>query len=307
MGRWGNRVILALLAGALTVGLQAVSATAEDTDPPGGWGSGSTKDGAEVFLTKAELADFTRSFVSPPKDGPWFDFASASVCGGHPDKANSDNLCRRAVVMCLNNTEDQGLGPAVALFRRQVQRAGMPVSGPAGEWAQVGITCLPQLAPGNNSGLTMAMIRDAFHDTDFAVPTVNIQPEGDVTLVNLPTYFEVKFPEAGFGPEEIDTPDPSRLLGYRIEVRPVLRSVTFHLGETTIGPTESLGGPHPTGDVRATYSRPGQHQVRADITYTGQFRVGGGEWFDIPGQVDLQGTPVTLTVREARARLYSTP
>ncbi len=40
----------------------------------------------------------------------------------------------------------------------------------------------------------MAMIRDAFHDTDFAVPTVNIQPEGDVTLVNLPTFFEVQFP-----------------------------------------------------------------------------------------------------------------
>jgi len=29
----------------------------------------------------------------------------------------------------------------------------------------------------------------------------------------------------------------------------------------------------------------------------------GGRWFDIPGEVALQGTPVTLTVREARARL----
>ena len=151
----------------------------------------------------------------------------------------------------------------------------------------------------------MAMIREAFHDTDFSVPTVNIQPEGDVTLVNLPTYFEVKFPESGFGPEEVDTPDPARLLGYRIEVRPLLKSVTYHLGEQTIGPTTSLGGPHPTGDIRATYTRPGIHEVRADIVYTGQFRVGGSEWFDIPGEVDLEGTPVTLTVREARARLYT--
>ncbi len=108
----------------------------------------------------------------------------------------------------------------------------------------------------------MAMIRDAFHDTDFAVPTVNIQPEGDVTLVNLPTFFEVKFPEAGFGPDEVDTPDPARLLGYRIEVRPVLKSITYHLGTTTIGPTTSLGGPHPNGDIRATYARPGTHQVQ---------------------------------------------
>ena len=153
----------------------------------------------------------------------------------------------------------------------------------------------------------MAMIREAFHDTDFSVPTVNIQPEGDVTLVNLPTYFEVKFPNAGFGPEEIDTPDPARLLGYRIEVRPVLKSVTYQLGAQSIGPTTSLGGPHPTGDITVTYARPGEQQVRVDIVYTGQFRVGGSQWFDIPGEVDLRGAPVTLTVREAKSRLYSTP
>ena len=151
----------------------------------------------------------------------------------------------------------------------------------------------------------MAMIQTAFHDTDFTVPTVNIQPEGDVTLVNLPTFFEVRFPMAGFGPDEVDTPDPARLLGYHIEVRPRLKSVTYHLGTTTVGPTTSLGGPHPTGDIRATYTQPGTHRVRADIVYTGQFRVGGGQWFDIPGQVDLEGTPVTLTVREARSRLYT--
>ena len=45
--------------------------------------------------------------------------------------------------------------------------------------------------------------------------------------------------------------------------------------------------------------------MRVDIVYTGQFRVGGSGWIDIPGEVDLQGTPVTLTVREARSRLYS--
>lgn len=151
----------------------------------------------------------------------------------------------------------------------------------------------------------MALVQRAFRDTDFAVPTVNIQPEGDVTLVNLPTFFEVKFPDDGFGPDEVDTPDPARLLGYRVEVRPVLKSVTYHLGETTVGPTTSLGGPHPTGDVRVTYTRPGEHQVRADIVYTGQFRVGGSGWIDIPGEVDLQGAPVTLTVREAKARLYT--
>ena len=121
-----------------------------------------------------------------------------------------------------------GDGPAVAIFRREVNQDGAPVAGSAGEWESVGFTCFPGLVPGNRA-LTMAMIREAFHDTDFSVPTLNIQPEGDVTLVNLPTYFQVVFPEDGFGPEEVDTPDPGRLLGYRIEVRPLLKSVTYQL------------------------------------------------------------------------------
>ncbi len=68
---------------------------------------------------------------------------------------------------------------------------------------------MPSMVPGVGPQLTLAMIREAFHDTDFSVPTLNIQPEGDVTLVNLPTYFQVVFPEDGFGPEEVDTPTPA--------------------------------------------------------------------------------------------------
>ena len=191
----------------------------------------------------------------------------------------------------------------MAIFRIEVDESGEPFDD--AEWVQVGLTCLPELVPGGSAALTMAMIREAFHDTDFSVPTVNIQPEGDVTLVNLPTYFEVVFPEAGFGPDEVDSPDPARLLGHRIEVRPRLESVTYHLGEQTIGPTTDLGGPYPDGRVVTTYTQPGDVQVRVDIVYTGQFRVEGSDWFDIPGEVDLAGEAVTLEVREATARLYS--
>jgi hypothetical protein len=299
VGRWWNRLVLAALLSSGAI------ASSHAEGPGDGWGGGTTEDGAAVFLSQDDLATFAKQYLSPSKDGPWYDFASVSVCGGHPERPGSDNLCLRAVVLCQGNDPSQGLGPAVAVFRRQLDRAGKPSPGPAGRWEQAGITCFPDLVPGAGRGLTMAMIRDAFHDTDFSVPTVNIQPENDVTLVNLPTFFELRFPEAGFGPDEVDTPDPARLLGYRIEVRPRLKSVTYHLGTTTIGPTTSLGGPHPTGDIRATYTQPGKHQVRADIVYTGQFRVSGSQWFDIPGDVNLRGTPVTLTVREATARLYT--
>ena len=212
-------------------------------------------------------------------------------------------MCLRAVVMCQSGVS--GIGPAVAIFRRELSRERAPLPGPRGQWASVGNTCFPELVPGAQNALTMEMIREAFHDTDFTVPTVNIQPEGDLTLVNLPTFFEAEFPESGFGPGEVDAVDPARMLGHRVDVRPVLKSITYHLGDQVVGPTTSMGGPYPKGDVRATYARPGIQEVRADIVYTGQFRVGGSDWFDIPGEVDLTGTPVTLTVSEAKSRLVT--
>ena len=264
----------------------------------------SSSTGSVVNLVGSDsLRDWSEQALFQADTGPWFEYDSVSVCGGHPDRPGSDSMCLRAVVMCQSGVN--GDGPAVAIFRRELERNRQPMPGAAGRWASVGFTCFPALVPGARNTLTMAMIREAFHDTDFTVPTVNIQPEGDLTLVNLPTFFEAKFPESGFGPGEIDEVDPARMLGHRVEVRPVLKSITYHLGDQTLGPTTSLGGPYPNGDVRATYARPGTHEVRADIVYTGQFRVGGSDWFDIPGEVDLTGTAVTLTVAEAKSRLVT--
>ena len=264
----------------------------------------SSSTGSVVNLVGSDsLRDWSEQALFQADTGPWFEYDSVSVCGGHPDRPGSDSMCLRAVVMCQSGVN--GDGPAVAIFRRELERNRQPMPGAAGRWTSVGFTCFPALVPGARNTLTMAMIREAFHNTDFTVPTVNIQPEGDLTLVNLPTFFEAKFPESGFGPGEIDAVDPARMLGHRVEVRPVLKSITYHLGGQTVGPTTSMGGPYPNGDVRATYSSAGSHEVRADIVYTGQFRVGGSEWFDIPGEVDLTGTPVTLTVAEAKSRLVT--
>ena len=252
----------------------------------------SSSTGSVVNLVGSDsLRDWSEQALLQADSGPWFEYDSVSVCGGHPDRPGSDSMCLRAVVMCQSGVN--GDGPAVAIFRRELERNRQPMPGAAGRWASVGFTCFPALVPGARNTLTMAMIREAFHNTDFTVPTVNIQPEGDLTLVNLPTFFEAKFPESGLGTGELD------------EVRRVLMAVTARLGGRPVGPTASLGGPYPNGDVRATYSSAGTHQVRADIVYTGQFRVGGSEWFDIPGEVDLTGTPVTLTVAEAKSRLVT--
>ncbi|MBM6403671.1 hypothetical protein JQN72_05370 [Phycicoccus sp. CSK15P-2] len=240
-------------------------------------------------------------------EGPFRDYAALSTCES-PTAADVGRaegvLCESAFTRCIG-ASGGGDGPAMVVFSREVERDGTPVAGPAGQWVRIDVTCWPDQVPGVGNALTMAMIREAFHDTDFSVPTVNIQPEGDVTLVNLPTFFEVVFPREGFGPGEVDRPDPSRLMGHAVEVRPKVKSVTYSLGETVVGPTRDLGGPYPDGSVVHSYGSAGEQVVRVDVVYTGQFRVGGSGWIDIPGEVDLEGAPVTLTVREAKSRLYT--
>ncbi len=170
---------------------------------------------------------------------------------------------------------------------------------------QVGVTCFPELVPGRATP-GMAMILEAFHDTDFAVPGVSIQPTGLRTLVNLETYLAVDWPSEGFQPDEVDRVDPARMLGFAVDIRPRLRGVTYRFGDgTAYGPTTSLGGPYPTGDVTHTYRSTGTVQVRVDVEYAGQFRVNGGPWLDIPDTVTITGTEAALEVAEARAHLVN--
>ena len=125
---------------------------------------------------------------------PFYDFATVSACGtGDPDN-NPGDLCPASWGLCRIATGG-GDGPAVVIWERRVRANGTPVGGPEGQWRRVDMTCWPEELPGAGRALTMGRIREAFRDTDFSVPTVNIQPEGDVTLVNLPTYFEVELPE----------------------------------------------------------------------------------------------------------------
>ena len=152
----------------------------------------------------------------------------------------------------------------------------------------------------------MALVLAAFHDTRFARAQLLVQPRGNVTLVGLPTYFEVRWSRAGFEPGEVDRVDPVRMAGFAVEVRPVAQGIRYVFGDgSTGGPTTSRGGPYPVGDVVKAYPRAGTFVVRADVTYGGQFRVNRGAWIDIPGTVTIRGTSEYLSVRTAEARLVT--
>jgi hypothetical protein len=246
----------------------------------------------------------------PVPKGPFFKYASTGLCGGARPDNDIDTACG-ADARCEGNTPAQGQGPPVAVWEARIDKDGKPVNDQdqpiaALSWRRLGVTCLPEMVPGNQPRLTMAQIQAAFHDTKFALATVNIQPEGNVTLVTLPTYFELTWPSSGFQPDEVDSVDPARMAGFRVDIRPRLKSVVYVYGDgTTSGPTGSLGGPYPDGDIRHEYPKGGSYQVRADVTYGGQYRVNGGAWITIPGDLTIQGTPETLQVKTARARLVT--
>jgi hypothetical protein len=229
-----------------------------------------------------------------------FEYTSATTCPNNsPGGPNADAMCQGAMLACAGNTPLQGLGPQVELYRRQVDAKNVPMEG----WQLIGTTCLAADVPGRPV-LGLGLILAAFHRTQFATPTVHIQPEGDTTLVTLPTYFEVKWRAPGFQPDQIDE---VTLMGFRVEIKPTNQGYTYDFGDgTPTLPTASAGGTYPNGDITHVYAKGGQYKSHVDITYGGEFRVNGGEWLTIdPSEnVLITGTVRTLTVKTAHARLF---
>ena len=227
-----------------------------------------------------------------------FEYTSATACPFNtPGGANANAPCVGATQACAGNTPQQGQGPQVRLYRRELGANGIPVST---GWQLIGTTCYPDLVPGTPV-LGMAQILAAFHNTAWAKPTVHIQPEGNVTLVTLATYFEVEWPASGFQPGEIDT---TTLLGNQVRIRPTVQGYTYVFGDgTSSGPTHSAGGTYPDGDITHAYPKAGIYDSHIDITYGGEFSVGGGAWIPIPDTVTVAGQLQPLTVKTAHARL----
>ncbi|MGW5239015.1 hypothetical protein ACWEOW_08785 [Monashia sp. NPDC004114] len=222
----------------------------------------------------------------------------------------SSGICYQAAVdACAGNSVAQGTGPLVDVFRMWVDQAGRPLRPPAGNpdlagWIHIGTTCLPEMVPGAATMPTVAMILKAFHNTKWATAKVRSQPEGDTTLVNLRTFFRVRWEADGYQPGEVDVIDPATMFGYRVEIRPTLKGFLYLFGDGgTLGPTDSSGGTYPRGDIVHTYGGPGRFSSRVDVTFGGEFRINNGQWVAIPDTVTVRQPATSVTVREARAVL----
>lgn len=184
-----------------------------------------------------------------------------------------------------------------------------PRANPNAAWTTVNTMCglddVPPGVPAPPPIPTLGQIQTAFKQLPFSKPRVAVQPAGNVTLVNLPTFYRATWPnDAGLQPGEVSK--AVQLLSWSVEFKIAPRSYEFHYGDgASSGPVTDAGGVYPDGAIRHTYAKPKDAaRVSVDSTLTGQYRVNGGSWTDINAIADLQNEPVTtLQVREAEARL----
>ena len=254
-------------------------------------------DGVRTALTNTALDRVKNGLdvTTGAADERSFEYASVYACPNSVPGA-ADVPCTGAIQGCAGNTPEQGQGPLVRMYRRELDAAGSPVGG----WTALGTTCFPELAPGKPV-LGLGPILAAFHNTPWAKPEAHIQPEGNVTLVTLATYFEVSWPVTGFQPGEIDT---ITLLGTPVRIRPTVQGYTYVFGDgTSFGPTASPGGPYPGGDITHAYPTAGTYDTHIDHTSGDEFSVASGAWVPIPDTVTVAGRLQPLTVKTAHARL----
>lgn len=161
------------------------------------------------------------------------------------------------------------------------------------------------LNPQEQAGLgviTTAMVQRAFRRLTWPEPELVIQPPGNKTLINFETLFYSTTPA---GP----TSQTVRLLGQRVTIQASPATYTWHsdpAGESW--QTDDPSQRYRSGDDAEqlnhyVYEHPGDFRPSLDVTYTGRYRIGGGPWQDIPGDLTLDGPTQPLRVVEAETRL----
>lgn len=207
--------------------------------------------------------------------------------------------CTEATSACTDPTTP---GPLRRVWRQDRAADGQIVQ----PWRVIVVTCAAGTLPQARPAVTLAMVREAFHQTPWATLTASVQPVGGVTLVNLDTYYAASWGEPGYGPGEVDALDPASMLGYHVDIRPRLVGYTYTFGDgSRFGPTPNPGGPWPTGTIRHQYTATGVTSVTVTATVGADFRIDGGTWAPIPDTVTLTAAPTTLTVKQAPATLIN--
>lgn len=261
-------------------------------------------DGVSVGFSQEQTQALASSYppgATAESPDSWYEYVAVIDCRppNTPEQPRLE-ICGFAVSYCEENVPDS-YGPRSWIYRRTADG-----SGPTSAWAEVAPTCYTDSVPVRSGepsvALTEAMIIEQFHRTDFALPQLVVQPPDGRTLVNLPVFFELGWPEAGYGPDEIDT---TTIVGHEVRIRPTLVGATYVTGDgAAIGPTTSLGGGYPDGDITHEYTGAADLSPYISVEYGGQVSVDGGSWRPIPGTATIDGPGTPLQVLTSTNRLY---
>ena len=301
-------LFISLCLAMLTIAMGSASAHKIATSPPNPCIVNpllctADKEGIKTKAAREEVGDLARwegddgkVVVQPAADVPRFEYSTSSGCGDTmPDSPEANLPCTNATLAC--SAPADGPGPLTRIWRRVV---GQNV------WQLVATTCWPDAVPGSRPSLTLAMIRDAFHNTPWAKPVITTEPKGNVTLVALDTFYKVNWSSDGFQPNEVEPIDPATMLGFQVDIRPRLDHFTYFFGDgQDFGPTSNEGGVYPSGGITHQYLKAGDYPARVDTTFAGDFRINGGPWAPIPDTVAVPGPATNVTVKTARAELVN--
>ncbi len=148
-----------------------------------------------------------------------------------------------------------------------------------------------------------AEVLNAFKRVALPQSTINVQPPGGETLVNLPTILSTSA-ERHQIPVRLERVNIDVLL----EVWP--SRFVWHHGDDTSQETTDPGKAWTEGAdlsdlITHTYAKTSEGlDLSVDTTWSAQFRVvGQPTWRPVDGTVTIDGTPVTVAVLEAKPQL----
>ncbi|MDZ5660674.1 hypothetical protein SFC79_02760 [Nocardioides sp. S-58] len=157
----------------------------------------------------------------------------------------------------------------------------------------VGDVCVPAEEV-DEVNITQLIIRE-FKSIKWPASRLVVQPPGGKTLVNFETNF--------YTLDNAAITQVRTIAQQGVSIRAVPTSYTFQFGDGSSTTTASPGRPHPDLDVTHVYTQKATVAVSLDTTYTGEYRIGDGDWVAIPETLTVAGAASDLQIVEALPQL----
>lgn len=163
-------------------------------------------------------------------------------------------------------------------------------------WQEVASVCLGEDDADSLQVITEMRIIREFRHIAWPEADLVIQPPDGRTLVNLKTNFYTTTTQPKI--------QSVTIFGSVVEIEATPASYTWHFGDGSTASGTEPGDKYPNLEVTHTYVK-ADVTVRpsVDVTYSGSWRIDGGDWHDIDETLTVEGSRVELQVLTATPHL----